>query len=146
MRQPDGKIGFEFEARAPKAGKDGAKGARATAGALRVLGNHPIDGQEISVFAGRYGPYVKHGKANATIADKDKAESITLEEAVELLDEKFGAPVKKAAKKVVKKVVKKAVDPEEVEEVVAKKSKTTKAVAAKKPVAKAPAVRRKKAA
>ena len=89
---------------------------------------------------------MKHGKANATIADKDKAESITLEEAVELLDEKFGAPVKKAAKKVVKKVVKKAVDPEEVEEVVAKKSKTTKAVAAKKPVAKAPAVRRKKAA
>ena len=152
VRQPDGKIGFEFEEREPKAGKGGAKGARAVAGALRVLGNHPVDGQEISVFAGRYGPYVKHGKANATIADKDKAESITLDEAVELLDEKFGTPVKKvlkkAAKTPAKKVVKKAAEEivEDAEEVApAKKPKAIKTVA-KKTVAKKPAPRGKKAA
>ena len=109
VRQPDGKIGFEFEAREPKAGKGGkgAAAASATAGALRILGKHPDDDQVISVYAGRYGPYVKHGKTNATIADKEKADTITLEEAVELLTEKFGAPVKKVAKKAVKKVVKK---------------------------------------
>jgi DNA topoisomerase-3 len=138
VRQPDGKIGFEFEAREPKAG--GAKGARAVAGALRILGKHPVDDEEISVFAGRYGPYVKHGKANATIADKEKVDSITLEEAVELLAEKFGAPVKKTAKKtVVKKAAKKVVEDADIV------TKTTKATA-KKVVVKKPVARKKKAA
>ena len=144
VRQPDGKIGFEFEEREPKAGK-GSKGLRtASAGALRILGKHPDDDQEISVFAGRYGPYVKHGKANATIADKDKAESITLEEAVELLAEKFGAPTKKAVKKVTKKVVKKTAAEEPSAKVVATKRKAPKSVV--KTVAKSPVARRKKAA
>ncbi len=144
VRQPDGKIGFEFEEREPKAGK-GSKGLRtASAGALRILGKHPDDDQEISVFAGRYGPYVKHGKANATIADKDKAESITLEEAVELLAEKFGAPTKKAVKKVTKKVVKKPAAEELSTKVVATKRKAPKSVV--KTVAKSPVARRKKAA
>jgi DNA topoisomerase III len=91
VRQPDGKIGFEFEARAP-----GAKGRAAAPGALRVLGKHPEDGEPVSIYSGRYGPYVKHGAVNATIPDKDRAEKITLEEAVELLNEKSGGvPVKK---------------------------------------------------
>jgi DNA topoisomerase-3 len=94
VKQPDGKIGFEFEAREP-----GAKGARgkaaASPGALRVLGKHPEDGEPVSIYSGRYGPYVKHGATNATIKDKDLVEKITLGEAVELLAEKFGAPVKK---------------------------------------------------
>src|SRR4029077_4042659 len=41
VRQPDGKIGFEFEARAPPRG--GARGGRAAPAALRVLGPHPRD-------------------------------------------------------------------------------------------------------
>ena len=146
VRQPDGKIGFEFEEREPKAGK-GAKGARsATAGALRVLGKHPEDDQEISVYAGRYGPYVKHGKANATIADKDKADSITLDEAVELLAEKFGAPVKKkVVKNVVKKAVAKAVE-KAAAKLVEEPAVASKAASVKKVAAKKPAARRKKAA
>ena len=89
VRQPDGKIGFEFEAREPKAGVKG-KGAAGVSGALRILGKHPGDDQVISIYSGRYGPYVKHGSTNATIPDKEKADSITLEEAVSLIEEKAG--------------------------------------------------------
>ena len=152
VRQPDGKIGFEFEEREPKSGK-GAKGAAAsaTAGALRILGKHPEDDQVISVYSGRYGPYVKHGKTNATIPDKDKVDSITLEEAVELLTEKFGVPVKKATKKTTRKAPESAVN--SVAKKTAAASKTTKATSAKTAAktittatAKASAARKKKAA
>jgi DNA topoisomerase-1 len=54
-------------------------------GALRVLGKHPEDGQSVSLYAGRYGPYVKHGKVNATLPDKDAIATVTLEEALALL-------------------------------------------------------------
>ena len=55
---------------------------------LRTLGAHPETGKPIDVFEGRYGPYVKHVKTNATIPkDLDKDE-ITLEQAVELVDAK----------------------------------------------------------
>jgi len=97
VRQPDGKIGFEFEEREAKAGGKGTKAV--SAGALRVLGNHPVDDQVISIFSGRYGPYVKHGATNATIPDKERVATLTLEEAVELLAEKAGVPVKKKVAK-----------------------------------------------
>jgi topoisomerase IA-like protein len=88
VRQPDGKIGFEFEA------KKGAKGrgARATRGAtaLRVLGPHPKDKQPVELHTGRYGPYVKHGGINATLPDKDRVDAVTLGEAVALLAAKSG--------------------------------------------------------
>jgi DNA topoisomerase I len=54
-------------------------------GALRVLGKHPDDGASVAVYSGRYGPYVKHGKVNATLPDKEAIDTITLEEAVQLL-------------------------------------------------------------
>jgi DNA topoisomerase-1 len=54
-------------------------------GALKVLGKHPADGQPVALYSGRYGPYVKHGKVNATLPDQDMLGTITLEEAVELL-------------------------------------------------------------
>jgi DNA topoisomerase-1 len=54
-------------------------------GALRVLGKHPEDGQTVALYAGKYGPYVKHGKVNATIPDKDAIDTISLEEALPLL-------------------------------------------------------------
>ena len=38
-------------------------------GALKVLGKHPGDGQPVALYSGRYGPYVKHGKVNATLPD-----------------------------------------------------------------------------
>jgi DNA topoisomerase-1 len=72
-------------------------------GALRVLGKHPGDGQTVALYSGRYGPYVKHGKVNATIPDKDAVDSFSLDEAVALLAAKSkskkprGARTKKAA-------------------------------------------------
>ena len=86
VRQPDGKIGFEFEAR--DATKAGARRGRGGPSALRVLGPHPRDKKPVELHAGRYGPYVKHGDVNATLPDRDKVDSLTLAEAVTLLDEK----------------------------------------------------------
>jgi DNA topoisomerase-1 len=63
-------------------------------GALKVLGKHPADDQPVALYSGRYGPYVKHGKINATLPDKDMIATVTLEEAVELLAAKSGKPVK----------------------------------------------------
>ena len=87
VRQPDGKVGFEFEKKERGAG---ARGARPVPAALKVLGKHPRDGKPVEVYAGRYGPYVKHGETNATIPDRDKVDTITLEEAVSLVDDRAG--------------------------------------------------------
>ena len=86
VRQPDGKIGFEFEAR--DATKGGARRARGGAAALRVLGPHPRDKKPVELHAGRYGPYVKHGEVNATVPDRDKVDTLTLADALELLEAK----------------------------------------------------------
>lgn len=51
----------------------------------RALGAHPEDGRSVVVHNGRYGPYVKHGKINATIPASADPAKLTLEEAVELL-------------------------------------------------------------
>ncbi len=74
-------------------------------GALRVLGKHPADGQTVALYSGKYGPYVKHGKVNATLPDKDAIDTFSLEEAVALIAAKSksrtskgrGAKAKKAA-------------------------------------------------
>jgi len=83
VRQPDGKIGFEFEAK--DASKRGARSARGAPAALRVLGAHPADGRPVELHAGRYGPYVKHGVVNATLPDRDRLDALTLDEAVAIL-------------------------------------------------------------
>jgi DNA topoisomerase III len=83
VRQPDGKIGFEFEAKDRSKGAS-VKGARSAA-VLRVLGPHPKDKKPVELHAGRYGPYVKHGGINATLPDKDRIDAVTLGEAVALL-------------------------------------------------------------
>jgi len=51
----------------------------------RALGAHPEDGRSVAVHSGRYGPYVKHGKINATIPPSTDPAKLTLQEAVELL-------------------------------------------------------------
>jgi len=69
-------------------------------GALKVLGKHPEDSQPVALYSGRYGPYVKHGKVNATLPDENMISTITLDEAVELLAAKSGKkkPTAKAGK------------------------------------------------
>jgi DNA topoisomerase-1 len=70
----------------------GGRGARTPVAALRDLGPHPQDGAPVQLFAGRYGPYVRHGNVMASLAKgRDPAEA-TMEEAVALLAAKAGAP------------------------------------------------------
>ena len=52
---------------------------------LRVLGEHPESGSAVEVRDGRYGPYVKSGKLNASLPKDLGPEDVTLEQAVELL-------------------------------------------------------------
>jgi len=52
----------------------------------RVLGVHPRTGKEVMVKVGPYGPYVKHEWTNASLGGRQSAESITLAEAVALVD------------------------------------------------------------
>ncbi|MDE3059952.1 MAG: type I DNA topoisomerase [Pseudomonadota bacterium] len=75
-----------------------AKGARAAAAPLRTLGQHPAGG-DIAVFKGKYGPYVKHGKVNATLPKDVSPEEVTLEQAVELLAARENAPKKKFSRR-----------------------------------------------
>ncbi|PCJ61587.1 MAG: DNA topoisomerase I [Rhodospirillaceae bacterium] len=75
------------------------------AAALRTLGDHPEDAKPVTVHKGRYGPYVKHGKINATIPKDHNLETLTLEQALPLLAaraermKKKGPAKKKTAKK-----------------------------------------------
>ena len=52
---------------------------------LRVLGDHPDDKASVEICSGRYGPYARHGKINATLPKGVSPEVITLEEALELI-------------------------------------------------------------
>jgi DNA topoisomerase-1 len=67
---------------------------------IAVLGKHPASDGEIKVMAGRYGPYVTDGKTNATLPKGAKPESVTLDEAVRLIDERAAkGPQKKSGRR-----------------------------------------------
>ena len=55
---------------------------------LKDLGKHPENGEAVGVYDGRYGPYVKHGKVNASLPKDMSVEDVTLEKALELLQAK----------------------------------------------------------
>jgi DNA topoisomerase I len=111
---------------AEKIAKGPGRGRTGTPAALKSLGAHPADGQPITVRDGKYGPYVNHGKTNATLPKGKDPQSVTLEEAVEFITAKAGkAPVKKG-------FAKKAAAPK----ASAAKKAPAKKAAAKKPAAK----------
>ncbi len=72
------------------------RGGRVAAAPLRELGEHP-DGGKIAVMAGRYGPYVKWEKVNATLPKDVEPEDVTLDQALELIAAKAGSKGKKKA-------------------------------------------------
>ncbi|ETX30979.1 type I DNA topoisomerase [Roseivivax isoporae] len=71
---------------AEKAAKRG--GGRGAVAPLKELGEHPSEGGPVNVMEGRYGPYVKWGKVNATLPKGTEPAQVTLEMAVELIAEK----------------------------------------------------------
>jgi DNA topoisomerase-1 len=56
--------------------------------AVRDLGSHPEDGEPIAIYEGRYGPYVKHGKTNASLPKDVSVDTLTIEQALDLLAKK----------------------------------------------------------
>ncbi|MEC8016044.1 MAG: type I DNA topoisomerase [Pseudomonadota bacterium] len=75
------------------------RGRRAAAKALKELGDHPESGGAISIMDGRYGPYVKWEKVNATLPKDVEPKDVTVEMAVKLIEEKAGKSKKKAPAK-----------------------------------------------
>jgi DNA topoisomerase-1 len=80
---------------------------RGAAASLKELGEHPEVGGPVTVKDGRYGPYVNHGKINATLPKNADPMAVTLEDAVRLIAERAektgkkigGATAKKAPTK-----------------------------------------------
>ncbi|MFL6720396.1 MAG: type I DNA topoisomerase [Sphingomonas sp.] len=82
---------------------DAASGGGRRQGASRepiaVLGQHP-NGKDVKVMAGRYGPYVSDGTTHATLPKGADPKSVTLDEAVRLIDERAAkGPAKKGGRK-----------------------------------------------
>ena len=72
------------------------RGRRFGADPGKVLGEHPDKGGPITVKNGRYGPYVSHAGINATLPGDKTPDTVTLDEAVGLLEARIakggGAP------------------------------------------------------
>jgi DNA topoisomerase-1 len=66
---------------------------------LKEVGKHPASGATINLLAGRYGPYVTDGTTNASVPKGTAPEQVTVEQAVELLAAREGAPKKGRAVK-----------------------------------------------
>ncbi|AUH32525.1 type I DNA topoisomerase [Paracoccus tegillarcae] len=105
------------------------RGRGAAATPLKELGDHP-DGGAINVMNGRYGPYVKWEKINATLPRDVEPADLTMEQALELIAAKAAKSPKKAAKKPAAK------------KPAAKKPAAKKKAPAKKPAAKKPAAKK----
>jgi DNA topoisomerase-1 len=78
---------------AEKVASRGARGKAAVP--IRELGEHPEAGGPVNIYDGKYGPYVKWEKINATIPDTIEPSELTLAQAVHLIDER----AEKAGKK-----------------------------------------------
>ena len=67
---------------------------------VKDLGKHPKTEKPVQVMEGRYGPYVKYEKVNATIPKGTEPKDVTMEMALEYIAAKEAIkPKKKAAKK-----------------------------------------------
>ena len=110
---------------------------------IREMGEHPDMGGAVNVMEGKYGPYVKWEKVNATIPKEIEPADLTMERAVELIEEKLAkSPAKRKAATKKKAPAKKATTKKTTtKKTTAKKAPakktTTKKTAAKKSEAKA---------
>jgi DNA topoisomerase-1 len=60
-----------------------SKGPGRNAG--KEIGTHPDDGKPVTLHSGRYGPYVKHGRVNATVPAAMDPEQMAFEDALALI-------------------------------------------------------------
>ncbi len=93
--------------------KAASRGGRGQQSALKDLGAHPDGGGNVLIMDGRYGSYVKYGKVNATLPKDVTPETVTMQQAVELIAAKGGGKAKKKApakKKPAKKAATKAAE------------------------------------
>jgi len=104
--------------------------ARRQPKALKELGAHPETGEPVNVLDGRYGPYVKHEKTNATIPNGVEPENVTLEQALEWIAEREKKGPRKKKKATKKKATKKKATKKTAKKKTTKK--TTKKKATKK--------------
>jgi DNA topoisomerase I len=72
------------------------KSARGPGG--KNLGPHPQDQQPVALLSGRYGPYIKHGRVNATVPQDYDSATLTLEQAVTILETRKQSASGKGAK------------------------------------------------
>ncbi|MBD1897703.1 type I DNA topoisomerase [Coleofasciculus sp. FACHB-129] len=84
----------------PKKGR-GATRSKSKA-PLRELGTHPTDGEPVNIYDGPYGPYIKHGKTNASVPEGESVEGLTMEKALEALAAKAGSTTKSSRKSTTK--------------------------------------------
>jgi DNA topoisomerase-1 len=102
---------------------------------LKQLGNH-TDGEPISLYAGRFGPYLKHGAVNANIPKGADPNSVTLEQAIEIVNARaLAAPSPKGRRGTKRAPAKKAAAPKAEKKPAAKKAAAKAAPAAKKKAA-----------
>jgi DNA topoisomerase-1 len=67
---------------------------------VAVLGAHPESGKEVKIMAGRYGPYATDGTTHATLPKTADPKTVTLDEAVALIDSKAAkGPSKRPARR-----------------------------------------------
>jgi DNA topoisomerase-1 len=79
-----------------EAAATGGRGSNASREPLAVLGAHPGSANQVKAMAGRYGPYVTDGTTNATLPKGMDPKTVTLDEAVRLIDERAAkGPAKK---------------------------------------------------
>ena len=63
-------------------------GSRAAPKPMKELGEHPEHGGPVTIINGKYGPYVKWGKVNATLPTDLEPLSVNMEMAVRLIQER----------------------------------------------------------
>jgi DNA topoisomerase-1 len=79
--------------------EENKKSKSAAAEPIRVIGKHPKTGEDIAVFEGKYGPYVKHQKINASLGKGMDVNAVSIDEAVELLEKQATKKKKPVRKK-----------------------------------------------
>ncbi|MCS7030359.1 MAG: type I DNA topoisomerase [Gloeomargarita sp. SKYG116] len=68
---------------------------RSTSTPIRDLGLHPDDQEPVQVYQGPYGYYIKHGKVNVGLPEGVTPDSLTLDQALQLLAERRQTPRKR---------------------------------------------------